>query len=95
MVRIIKQNKIRFQTYRPKQRIELDKSNILSWINYLSKELLWFGGALWVAISGIFIGVKGFFFAKKKIRSIQAKHEKTVDLTSEGKKRARFRMNLE
>ena len=94
MENTIKGKNLGLKTYEPEDRFEIDKEKAVPWLSYISQELMALGGVIFLTVSGIFMSIKGFFSAKKKIREIQASFEKTLDLTLEGKRKERFKMKL-
>lgn len=77
---IWKKRKLNVRTYEPKQKIELRTEHALPLVSYIGLKLSETGGGLSLFVHGFFASVRGFFHAKSKIREVQMKREKVLDL---------------
>lgn len=80
MDRIWKKKKLNVRTYEPQQKIELRKEHAWPLVSYIGLKLSDLGGGLSLFIHGFFVSIRGFFHAKSKIREVQMKREKVLDL---------------
>lgn len=72
--------KLGVKTYEPKKRVELRKEQTLPFLSYFSSKLMYMGGLISFFVSLFFGTIKGFFFAKEKIKAIEMKNAKVLDL---------------
>jgi hypothetical protein len=77
---IWKKKKLNVRVYEPEQRLGLRKEHALPLASYIGSKLSVMGGSFSLFIHGFFASVHGLFRAKSKIREVQMKHEKVLDL---------------
>ena len=75
------------RVYEPRPKLELKKEHAFPILNEIGHKLLHLGGIIAFIPSLIFTTVKGFFVAKKKIREVQMKYERVLDLRKDQKRR--------
>ncbi len=80
MDRIWRKKKLNVRTYVPKQKIDLRAEHALPVASYVGLKLSEMGGGVSLFVHGFFASIAGFFHAKSKIREVQMKREKVLDL---------------
>lgn len=80
MERIWKKRKLNVRTYHPEERIDLRKEHAWPIASYLGLKISELGGGISLFTHAFFASVFGFSHAKSKIRQVQMKREKVLDL---------------
>lgn len=83
MGKVIKFNRLNIKTYNPKERFEI-KEHALPMGIRLWHLVLSLGGFLFLFFSGLILGIKAFFGAKRKIEDISARKSRVIDLRGRG-----------
>lgn len=79
------------KTYEPHKSMEIKKEKAMPILSHVGMKLTRLGGLASVIPTLIFSTIKGFFVAKRKIREVQMKNEKVLDLRRNVKRRLSFR----
>jgi hypothetical protein len=70
----------KLRTYVPKRRLGIRKEATVPFLFYISSKIVTLGGFLTFLASSFVLSFKSFFMAKNKIREIQSRNERVLDL---------------
>jgi hypothetical protein len=74
-----KSQKCPFETYEPENKIEMKKEHAIPFFVKFCHIFLVLGGVISVCLSGVIVGVRGFFGVKKEVDKVVRKNEKVVE----------------
>lgn len=72
---------MRIKTYKPEKRLKLHEGDAVPVLVDVGETFASLGGMLSFFISSFMMSIKSFFNAKRKVRDVISRHEKTLDLT--------------
>jgi len=80
MDRIWRKKKLNVKIYEPERKLDLRREHAWPLVSYIGLKLSDLGGGISLFVHGFFASVHGFFRAKSKLREVQMKREKVLDL---------------
>jgi hypothetical protein len=69
---------IKFKTYEPETKLQIDKHEAFSWFHIIGSHFAAMGGGISLFFSGILMTIRAFFSAKGKLREMQMASEKVI-----------------